>query len=100
MPEYPQKATLMIKVDAKLKNEMREIQKVLNRVGYKLTFSDLMNETLRKTVEIYRPLIKKIKENKEITKAEIFEIMSKYFSVISEELKYLAEVKNDRYNKI
>jgi prefoldin subunit 5 len=89
MVENREKYKLLVRINHDVYNEFKMIQRELKKVGYTVTFSQLMEETLKKAIDIYKPLVEKLKQNKELTQAEIFELMSKYFAEISKELKYL-----------
>ena len=87
-----EKTTLTLYVSKDVVNEFKEMQKLLKDHGIKITISDIVQETLKQYLILFEPIIKSLKEGKEVSHSEVYSLLSKMFSLVSSQL-------NDMGNK-
>lgn len=70
-----------------LVNDFKKVKEILSQNGIKLTLSSVTEEALKKYIDVFEPVLEKVKNNEPINKAFVFDFISKLFSELSEEFK-------------
>jgi len=93
------KTVVTLSISRDIYDNFKEIQKIVKARGISLTPSGIFEESLNKYVTVFSPIIRAIKEGKDINQGDIYDMIGGIFSELSDEIKKISQFQSQMENK-
>jgi len=84
------KVTVTLSLPQTVFNDFKELQEIVKTKGLNLTMSGILQESLEKYLKAFKPVIDAKRNNRDISQADLFKIISDVFSELSNELQKIS----------